>query len=197
MNACMFDNDVTARYDRIIPSMAMLKCCHVGLNHNAAKVVLQFLQRAHYHVQTAYGISIEAFSNLIDYILGLIQGTGHAGPGWALTSSVILDQMETMHGTHFHSLREEHKSKRTSEAFVDDSSLWLLKLGLSLCTIIQLMQCSAQKWERLLYATGGALNHAKCFWYGIKWHFSANGKCTMQDLPDLEDPSINLLLAIM
>ena len=111
MNVCMFDNDATACYDHIIPSMAMLKCCHAGLNCNAAKVVLQFLQRAHYHVQTAYGISIEVFINLINYILGLIQGTGHAGPGWALTSSVILDQMETMHGAHFHSPREEHKSK--------------------------------------------------------------------------------------
>ena len=60
---------------------------------------------------TAYGISIEAFSNFINYILGLIQGTGHAELGWALTSSVILDQMETMHGAHFHSPREERTQK--------------------------------------------------------------------------------------
>ena len=26
MNVCMFDNDVTMCYDRIIPSMAMIKC---------------------------------------------------------------------------------------------------------------------------------------------------------------------------
>ena len=30
MDACMFDNDATACYDRIIPSMAMLKCCCAG-----------------------------------------------------------------------------------------------------------------------------------------------------------------------
>ena len=103
MNACMFDNDATACYDHIIPSMAMIKCCCAGLNHNAANTVLQFLQKTHYHVWTAYGISIEMFSNFIDYILGLMQGTGVTGPGWAVTSSVMLEQMETIHGAHFHS----------------------------------------------------------------------------------------------
>ena len=89
IDACMFDNNATACYDRIIPSMAMLKCRRAGLPRPAAQVVLQFLQHAQYHVRTAYGISAEAFSNLIDYVLGLIQGTGHAGPGWAMTSSIM------------------------------------------------------------------------------------------------------------
>ena len=99
--------------------------------------------------------------------------------------------METMHRAHFHS-PQEHKSTQTGEAFIDDSSLRLLKLGLSLCTVIQLMQYAAQKWEKLLYTTGGALNHAKYFWYGITWHFSVNGKCTIQDLPNSDEPSIQL-----
>ena len=45
------------------------------------------------------------------------------------------------------------------------------------------MQEAAQKWERLLYAMGGALNHAKCFWYGIDWKFNANGGCKMNEMP--------------
>ena len=103
MNACMFDNDATACYDHIIPSMAMIKCQRARLNRNAANVVLQFMQKTYYHVRTAYGTSKETFSNFIDYILGLMQGTGVAGPGWAVTSSVILDQMDTTHGAYFHS----------------------------------------------------------------------------------------------
>ena len=87
--------------------MAMIKCQQAGLNQNAANIVLQFLQNTYYHVRTAYGTSKETFSNFIDYILGLMQGTGVAGPGWAVMSSVILDQMDTTHGTHFHSPREE------------------------------------------------------------------------------------------
>ena len=101
-----------------------------------------------YHVQTAYGISEEAFSNLIGYMLGLmIQGTGHAGQGWALTSSIMFDQMETTHWAHFHSPCPAHLCQCTGEAFVDDSSLWLLQLGIALMTIIGDMQASAQKWE--------------------------------------------------
>ena len=68
----------------------------------ATNVVLKFLYKAQYHVQTAYGISTKTFSNFIDYVLGLIQGTGHARPGWALMSSVMFDQMEPTHGAHFH-----------------------------------------------------------------------------------------------
>ena len=78
------------------------------------------------------------------------------------------------------------------EAFVDDSSLWLLKLGLALATVIELMQTAVQKWERLLYATGSALNHAKCFWYGIDWTFNANEGCKMNAMP-LDEFEIKLM----
>ena len=140
----------------------------------------------------AYGIPTETFSDMIDYILGLIQGTGHAGPGWALTSgSVMFDKMETTHGAHFHSPPPNRDCHHTSEAFINDSSLWLLKLGLALATVINFMQASAQKWEHLLYATGGALNHTKCFWYGIGWTFNANGGCKMNAMPP-DDMEIKL-----
>ena len=47
------------------------------------------------------------------------------------------------------------------------------------------MQEAAEKWEQLLYATGGALNHTKCFWCGIDWQFNANGGCKMTEItPD-------------
>ena len=103
MDACMFNNDATACYNHIIPSMAMLKCWCTGTPHPATNVVLKFLHCAKYHVHTTYGISVETFSNLIDYVLGLIQDTGHAGLGWALTtSSITFNQMETTHGAYFH-----------------------------------------------------------------------------------------------
>ena len=52
------------------------------------------------------------------------------------------------------------------------------------------MQAFAQKWERLLYATDGALNHAKCFWYGITWKFNEVSDCKMTNQPDMNDPII-------
>jgi hypothetical protein len=103
MDACIFDNDATACYDWMIPSIVMLKCRCAGMPPSATKVVCTVLQRMQYYVRTAYGISTEAFSNLVDYILGVIQGSGHAGAGWALTSSVMLDEMDNTTGATFHS----------------------------------------------------------------------------------------------
>ena len=79
MDACVFNNDATACYDRMIPSIVMLKCQRAGMPPSATKVVRTVLQRMQYYVRTAYGISAEAFSNMVDHILGVIQGSGHAG----------------------------------------------------------------------------------------------------------------------
>jgi hypothetical protein len=132
-----------------------------------------------YYVRTAYGISTTAFSNTIDWILGVMQGAGHSCTLWALTSSVMFEKMEETHGARFHSPRPQRTHRRTGEAFVDDTTLWLLKLGLLLSAAVTLMQQTAQRWERLLHTTGGALNLNKCFWYGIAWYFTPAGEPKM------------------
>ena len=97
-----------------------------------------------YHVRTAYGISTEAFLNLIEWLLGVMQGGGHSGTLWALTSSMMFDQMKQTPGATFHSPHPLQTINRTGEAFVDDTSLWLLQLGMMLAMAITLMQISAQ-----------------------------------------------------
>jgi hypothetical protein len=184
MDACVFDNDATACYDRMIPSIVMIKCRRAGMPKSATRVVLKVLEKMKYHVRTAYGTSPQAFSNAIDWILGIIQGSGHSCPSWGLTSSVMLDQMEQTPGATFHSPRPNKTIKRTGEAFIDDTTLWLLRLGLYLPLIVTMMRSMAQRWEKLLYATGGALNRAKCYWYGISWHFADTGAPTMVTDPD-------------
>jgi hypothetical protein len=54
------------------------------------------------------------------------------------------------------------------------------------------MMCeTAQRWERLLYATGGALNLLKCFWYGVQWTFNDSGGPKMLKI-HADDPGIEL-----
>jgi hypothetical protein len=190
MDACIFDNDASACYDRMIPSIAMIKCRRAGLPPTASRLLLNLLQRMHYYIRTAYGISPTAFSNLIDWVLGVMQGSGHAGCLWVLTSSIMLALMDNTTGATFHSPLPSRSTRRTGESFVDDTSLWLLRLGLTLLVAVRLMQLTAQRWERLLYATGGALNLTKCFWYGIEWTFSPAGAPTM--LPSTEGHQISL-----
>ena len=52
----------------------------------------------------------------------------------------MFEKMETTPGGVFHSPRPDRKHRRTGEAFVDDTTLWLLKLGLFLSAAITLMQ---------------------------------------------------------
>jgi hypothetical protein len=94
--------------------------------------------------------------------------------------SVMFDQMELSPGATFHSPHPHRNSRRTGEAFIDGTTLWLLGLGLCLTMAIALMQTSAQHWERLLYTTGGALNLAKANVSGMTW----NGHS-----PPLENPT--------
>jgi hypothetical protein len=144
MDACMFDNDASACYDRMIPSISMIQSRRAGVSRPVAQVILTLLQRMKYHARTAYGISSTAFSNLTDWVLGIMQGAGHSCTLWALNSSIMLEQMENTPGATFHSPRPATSTRRTGEAFVDDTSLWILRLGLLLTAAISLMQRTAQ-----------------------------------------------------
>jgi hypothetical protein len=85
------------------------------------------------------------YSNMIDWLLGItMQGARHSGTLWALTSSVMLDQMDATHGADFHSAHPHQLCHRTGKAFVDDTTFWLLKLGLLLAAAIAIMQNSTQ-----------------------------------------------------
>ena len=128
-------------YDRIIPSIAMIKSHQASMSHPATQTLLALLSKMQYHVHTTYGISTTAFSNAIDWILGvLLQGAGHSCTLWVLTSSVMFDKMETTLGAILHSPCPHCHNRCTGEAFVDDTTLWLLKMGLLLSAVVTLMQ---------------------------------------------------------
>jgi hypothetical protein len=103
MDAIMFDNNASACYDRIIPSIAAITARRAGMPREAANTLTQVLLRMQYYVRTAYGVASVPFSNLIDWILGVMQGGGHSGCLWALTSSIMFDQMDETTGAEFHS----------------------------------------------------------------------------------------------
>jgi hypothetical protein len=145
-----------------------------------------------YHVRTAYGVASVAFSNMTKLLLGVMQGAGHSGTLWALTSSILLDIMDETQGADFHSPYPNRRGcQQTGEAFVDDTSLWILRMGLLFMALTTLMQQTAQRWARLIHVSGGALNLLKCFWYGIQWYYTPTGiprMCKIQ----ADDPSIDV-----
>jgi hypothetical protein len=102
-----------------------------------------------YYVRTAYGVASVAFSNLNKLLLGIVMqgaGGGHSGTLWALTSSIILDIMDEMQGVDFHSPYPSRAGcQRIGEAFVDDTTLWAVRMGLMFMMLTTLMQQSAQR----------------------------------------------------
>jgi hypothetical protein len=78
---------------------------------------------------------------------------------------MILDMMDETQGAEFHSPYRPG-CQRTGEAFVDDTAQWILRMGLMFMMLTTLMQQAAQRWARIIFTTGGALNLLKCFWYG-------------------------------
>ena len=54
------------------------------------------------------------------------------------------------------------------------------------------MQTAAQHWERLLFASGGALALQKCFFYLLDWTWDGHGCPSLR--PNSDSPDITLLM---
>jgi len=144
MDACVLNNDARACYDRIIAAIAMIMSCQAGMAFAAAHTFLLLLFNMHYFIRTAFGIARTGFSNLLDLVLGVMQGTGHSGCLWALMSSIMFEQMDDTNGADFYSPNPARHCHCKGEAFVDDAALWILRMGLFLTTLIAMMTSTAQ-----------------------------------------------------
>ena len=62
-------------------------------------------------------------------------------------------------------------------SFVDDTNLWLTGTYpfTPTSTLVSTMQRVAQVWERLLFASSGALALQKCFYYLVCWKWTPHG----------------------
>jgi hypothetical protein len=144
----MCDNDASACYYRIIPSLAAMMSRRAGMTRNGSHVLIRLLLNMEYHVRTAYGVASVAFSNMNKLLFSVMQGAGgHSGTLWALTSSILLDIMDETQGAEFHSPYPNRPGcHRTGEAFVDDTALWILRMGLTFMMLMTMMQQTAQRW---------------------------------------------------
>jgi hypothetical protein len=104
MDAIIFDNDARACYNRMISSQSAMISRRAGMPRAAVKTFLWILLNMEYYVRTAYRVSSKGYLNFIKWLLGMMQGAGHSGGLWALTSSIMLDRMKTAIGAIFHSL---------------------------------------------------------------------------------------------
>jgi hypothetical protein len=69
--------------------------------------------------------------------------------------------------------------ERWLDAFVDDAELGLNNFWdeyPELQDMLDDFEKVTQKWEQLLFTSGGALEMSKCLWYCLHWYWDADGR---------------------
>lgn len=153
------------------------------------------LEFARYYVKTKFGITAEWYICSRERPLhGPGQGN-KAGPTmYNCISTKGMAVVKRHHeGAVFVSPDQRKSSARAQDAFVDDITSWLNALlaelthfsthgysqGASvrfLRKVLYGIQALSQKWERVLWSTGGKLNLSKCFYYLVNWRFDEKGR---------------------
>ena len=101
-NMCIFDNDVTACYDQMIPLQCMIVAARSGVREEEIKTKLTVLSQMKSFVKTAFGISSRHFMNgYFHKVFGLLQGSADAGAIRSINWSVLFNVLDK----HFHKAR--------------------------------------------------------------------------------------------
>ena len=86
---------------------------------------------------------------------------------------------ETEEGTFFSDPAQAVSLERWLDAFVDDAELGINDFWdeyPELQDMLDDFEKTAQKWERLLFTSGGALELSKCSWHCLHWYWDAAGR---------------------
>jgi hypothetical protein len=126
-------------------------------------------------VRTSHGVSDEAYSALREHLYGIGQQGSGAGPAiWVALSIIMIEcYKETENGMYFSDPENIVELEQWLDAFVDDAELGLNDFwnenNPALGNMIDDFKKAAQKWERCIFTSAGALELSKCSWYYIYW----------------------------
>ena len=171
------DNDAKGCFDRMIRTLAMLGCTAVGLPKNAA--ISHNLTHAlmNHGIKTRHGC-FQPYTGIVDSKLeGTGQGSGASPAIWLLYCDSLLQAFQKF-TKGIVIVCPFDKQTRTIPAifYVDDGTPgvndMLSDTPMSLEELLSEGQKVAQSWERLLCASGGALELSKCFVYLMYWDLS-------------------------
>jgi Reverse transcriptase (RNA-dependent DNA polymerase) len=168
--AIIFNNDAKAAFDRMVPSVGGIALRRLGAHKLAVDTLLKTLLQMKYQIRTALGLSEEAYSNVEEWVLGTLQGSGASPCLWLAIMCILLGALDqNSQGLTFRNPRGTSELRRTADAYVDDTELFVTLKNADLLTLAKEMQTTAQFWEQLLYTTGGALALEKCFFVAMDW----------------------------
>ena len=176
----LFDCDATGCYDRILPPLASVHLRTLGLAKRISTFLARMMHLARRYVKTKHGISKESIKTTKRQSLyGIGQGNGGGPAIWLAHLTVMFKAISSVcKGAEIAEIEGKKKITTVGTGYVDDVTLNITvednenqEEGIVRRKLKQI----AQKWEALLYITGGKLELSKCFWAPITWKW-AKGK---------------------
>ena len=168
--------DAKSCYDRIVHNTASISLQRIGIPLQPLLSMFKTLQMAHHHVMTAFGVSEETYSSLLEIPLqGIGQGNG-AGPAiWAVVNAPIIDMVkQSGGGAIFRTAIALSCLQFAGFSFVDDVDIVQTDnhVDTSGELLIPRIQKSLDIQNGGLFSSGGALKKEKCIWRLIDWEES-------------------------
>ena len=182
------DNDAKSCYDRIIKGLALLACMATGLPQEAAAMHNTVHDEMTHSMKTRHGLLRPYCGTDEGGSDGAGQGSGAAGAIWLVYSNSLISALHEFSPgiTQTSPINRLLRVCLIAIFFVDDGTPGVNDAcdaePLPLPAIAAQAQKTAQSWERLLFASGGALEFSKCFAYIVYWDLS-DGKHRLL-LPD-------------
>ncbi len=194
MTAAFIENDAVGCYDRMVNNLLLLQLCQLGLPDTAVMALALTWANATHHIKTKYGVSEATYGHTTEIPLyGPGQGSTLGPFLWLILFTLIVNSLSpSTPVTKLSSVDSSIISSDIGEAFVDDSFLGVTSdynydttktpqqnSQLFAHSAITGLGTLAQQWERLLFATGGAISLQKSFWYLMTWSWTKSGSAKL------------------
>ncbi len=96
MDLAILDNDVSFCYDHIIPKVALLACCQLGMTPQCCTLLAKSLCQMKYHISTAPRIDQRPISESPNsQLFGTGQGSGASPAVWLAMSEVLIQALKS------------------------------------------------------------------------------------------------------
>lgn len=186
--AAFIENDVVGCYDHLVNLLLILQLQCLGASVSPTSSLNQTWLHTWHNIKILYGLLELTYKNTDDIPLFRPGQGSTIGPFlWLLLLCLIAEVLGVSTPImQFSSVDNTTTLSNPGEAFVDDSFPWCTSshtynqdlsfsdnqkyhIYLAMSNLTYLVQ----RWERLLFTTGGALNLQKSYWHLMAWQWNS------------------------
>lgn len=183
-------NDLQSCYDRMVHAFVGVALQSYGVPKSVINMKFGVAQDACINVRTGHGLSemtnkAGIWNNVLDRVYhSVFQGSPDSPIQWAIVSSAVLEAYRRKgYGFKVHHPFNGMDLHIVAGLFVDDSTYFIATPSDNVNDVIDLSRQSQTYLEKLIAATGGAMNPSKSFWWLIDFQWE-DGKWSWKTIDD-------------